>query len=439
MGRLSAAQLAEFTLPAITAVPLLEFDLPDGTTHRMSFRPVPAAAYYHPRLASLSPLQCTLDLEGCQLSTPEMTAEVVDSPDPGDTVGWFSRISATYRGALYDAPVRIKAASTVTEANWLLAYTGRMISWARRDNGIRELVFRPLDAQLQAPLRVPKVRADDWPNAHPDALNLPLCLPYGICSDRGTSGTMAGAITARYVDTVGYRYAVCPGWVYEGQEVYVGGTRAISGFVWSYVTVNGRRFTLIDFAADKADAVITCNVKGYESVGDRSGTFLAHPVDQALHFLVNWVFGYSESGVWGSATGLPVDATSFTAAKASLAGRAGGCEYVTGKVLTEEQQCLSLFNAFCDSAGLPPYWTPAGAVALFFDDPHQTAKLYAPDAMYRKGMNVLGVSYPTEGSEVIRTQGVTWEGGGEVRVTDLNAPGTGEAGLDMSWGRLTDI
>jgi hypothetical protein len=258
---------------------------------------------------------------------------------------------------------------------------------------------------------------------------------------------MKGLALCTYVDTAGppYRYVVpCGGWAYEGEDIFVGGTRTTTNIAFNWITRNGRRYTVIDSTTDRGTSTITCNFKGPETVGDREGTWIPHPVDILKHLLANWIFARSEMGIWtADLTDLPIDEASFDAAKASLANRAGGCPYVVGRWITEERQALSYVNEICESIGVAPYWTPEGKLALYYHDPHESTKLYAPDAMLRRGLNLIDIDYPGEGShEVIKTLRIEWAADGTVAgamgMRDLLAPGTGSDSLSMACGALTD-
>jgi hypothetical protein len=363
VARFSSAQYAELAVPGAKYHVLIEIDLPDDTTARLAPTTLGrgGTGTYYERIESLSSFARRIDFRRCALQSPTVTCKVRNADL------WWSIKEATFGPALYNSAVRILCASPGTSSSdWLTHYTGRLVGWDSLDTAT--LKFRPPDAKLRAKIQLKRV-GDNFPDA-PEAnlqTEVPLC--YGRISDRGAA-TMEGMVTGIQVDSAGDNFLLCYGWLTNVLDVFVNGTRLTSGWTATYGFAGGHRYTWIEFAVARPGAAITANVEGYESVGDRSGTFIAHTLDQVRHVMTNWVFAESAGGLWVDDSSLPIDGASCDAAIASLAGRAGGGDYAGTQYITTGQRGQDLLDRACLSVLVPSAWTSAGQVGFVYDDLH---------------------------------------------------------------------
>lgn len=191
---------------------------------------------------------------------------------------------------------------------------------------------------------------------------------YGKHDDYGDQGE--GALPCPLIDTVGFRNLVSIG-IIRVLRVYSDGVLSTTtGYSITTPIVNGRQYTLIDWAATHNTNTITADVEGYETVGDGSGFMMADPMSIIQHMLTNFVLNDYSRGLW-----LPVDSSFFdttvcAATQALLANRAGGAAYASAHYISNQVSGMQALNEFCGSMQLLPYWTDAGKLGIKLDNPN---------------------------------------------------------------------
>lgn len=365
MDLLSATMLAELQSRSMAAYPLLEVSLPGGTK-RVSHVPVASVSqgFYEPIVLRWDTLRRGVAERTCGLEDTDFSVDI------DDTTREFSNLVAGASGySIRGSAATLKIASpNVPQADWFTLFSGVLNAYEQ----LRPLVwtwrFTPNDLALKRPFPKTAISQADWPNAHKDARGLYPNLVYGKLSTNGEGG----AVTCPLVDITGVRYMVCAGRAKAVDAVFVDGEIVTTGYSVTYASVNGRIYTLIVFTAAREDgAVVTADVRGYESVGDGSGTLIENPAEQLQHLLVNWVWGDYKTGAWLSASTAPIDTTLFATAASFLSARGHKGSRVLGGQ-PSAQTGLNALEEWCRSHQCQPFWRNSGQLAIRFEDPAAT-------------------------------------------------------------------
>jgi hypothetical protein len=326
-----------------------------------------------PRLLSASPIGRSIDLRSNTLAAVEFDAEVAD---PDFTI---HKLAQKYRGSLRGIATSLSLVSpNVAKADRFTAFDGVLDAWSQPRPMAWRLRMRPNDSALQLG-EIPKVivSAADWPNADPKAHGQYAPLIYG--RHDSNSVTSKGMVPTLYVDRAPeFRYLVALAWIQDVTAVYKDGT-LVSTALWtkSYVTVNGTRYTLIDFNTDQGEsAKITCDVKGLTPAVDGSGTYVSNPAGQMSHLLHNFVFNdyRGQAGYFGSA---PVSLPSFLDLANFFAALGyEGSRWIGG---SSQRKAIDVFNEWLASHNVKGYWTNAGQLAVGVLDHRMPSSVYLDD------------------------------------------------------------
>lgn len=261
-----------------------------------------------------------------------------------------------------------------------------------------KLVLRIDDLPLRR--NTPKVTLGrDWPHSKAEVLAHHAGPLYGI-HDATALGAPAGAVPCPYIDTVQFKYFVCLGYAKTIRRVYSDTTlkTVSSDYVVGYETVNGRLYTVINFAADQGSAEVTVDVEGAEPTGDGSGAVITNPLAQLQHFLHNFVWGNYQGGLWLTATA-PLNATHWTTAKTFLDSLSiTGSRRITG----DQVAGMDIVNELADRLPVRFWWTGAGELAVLPWD-LRTSSVYVSDPWIRqtRGLDLGGFSVREDPQAVI--------------------------------------
>ena len=219
----------------------------------------------------------------------------------------------------------------VASSSWCTWFTGVIVDFQK--TGLAYELSLELDTSwLNAPINDELITAVDWPNAHQSAIGQREPKRYGKMDATNAGGK--GSVVCPYVDTSGFRYLLSRGACKTGSpdRVYEDGVLTVATYAKSYVLVNGKVCTVIDFTTNRAEAVITADANGLETVGDGSGTLITNPADVIRHYVTNFVLGSSnqryQAGPYFS-TSTRFDATTWGALSTACAalGLVAGADF----------------------------------------------------------------------------------------------------------------
>lgn len=228
------------------------------------------------------------------------------------------------------------------QSDWYTACAGYLDGIDSPGRGLRQLQFRGLNVYAQA-IRVRTVDVLEWPNADPGAVGQVIPRAWGIIEGPGYPGTKnGGACPTIYVDTVGFMYLVAQDFV-DVTCVYKDGValdfQNVSGsnrFGIVHLVFGANAYTLIDFAATQGTSVITCDLRGYDTNGDGTGTLIEAPLAIADDVLKRTL----------SPTGASILDVSNAASMPSPRMHARGFYYLGGGVASGVQLVSDLCRSF---------------------------------------------------------------------------------------------
>src|SRR3990167_8852996 len=252
MGLLSSSLKSDLQKGNPSAYFLLEVDFPSGT-RRYSKLGVSSSSqgHYEGRVLTFQPLLRSVSNASNSLEFLETQVTISDYD-----CAFASLLGKRER--ILNSDVRIYLGSAnVAFSDWLTVFTGILAQWESTAPMQWTLTLRTDDTILTSNATRVKINVYDWPDAHSDAIGATAPLLYGAHDSSGETDT--GAVPTLYVDTSGFRYAVCLGRAYSIPRVYVGGTLQTTGYSITYPVVGGRMWTLIDFTADKGSSAVTCD------------------------------------------------------------------------------------------------------------------------------------------------------------------------------------
>jgi hypothetical protein len=340
---------------------LVEISHPYGTlavseTGSPSFDFWGSSEDWEPKLLSVGPISRGVTFRQNSLELP--TVEIIID----DTDQSISALIGASRSHFYRSGVNIYLGSpNVYSDDWYTLFHGRVSACSQPSPLMWQFTIAPDDLPLRRE-SVPRLTIErgDWPNAPLESLGIVVPMIYGQITSQGT--TNAGAIPAYYVDPTDFRYLVCVGWAKSVDYVYKDGALvASSAYSITHPIVNGRTYTLIDFTATQGDSVITCDVKGYEEIGDGSGDLIEDPTDVLQHLLDNFVYYDYTTGNWDSGWA-PVDSATFGTQFFQARG------YKASVYISEKRKALDIINDFLATFEMKGYWTVNGELALAVED-----------------------------------------------------------------------
>lgn len=282
---------------------------------------------------------------------------------------------------------------TVAYTDYFTAFDGVVAKPQRAGKLQWSVVMHSNDQALRGAWPKTRFLPGDWPNIADLGLYAkPLPVIYGIHDSRGSGDT--GLVPCFYVDKLGFRYLVAHGWV-TVDRVYKDGALQGGGYSITHPTINGRLYTLIDFTSDQADAVITADVTGYESVGNGSGSLITG-ANVWAHFLSHFVLSDYQGGNW-PATHALISSAHVTATQSYLTDM--GWTKVSGYIGGDKGKATGrdANDSFCRTQLLYAFFTNGGKLAIAPDDHRVTTLSYAAPRWFRWDLDELedslGITY----------------------------------------------
>ena len=254
----------------------------------------------------------------------------------------------------------------VASASWMTIFTGVVTKVSFPSPFVAEITLRTQDDQLQrkSPRGGWALTRQNWPNAEPENYGKMAPINYGT-ADSSKFQTTPALIPTYKIDGVTFRYLVCAGKAKSITRVFVDGVATPTGWTTEYVTRNGRIYTCLNFTTDQGDAEVTCDLVGFEAVGDGSGAVISNPATQWAHWISNFVLGDYTSGAWAANSSL-IDSTSLTTAETRLTRiGATGSHYVADPLTG-----IEITARLCQTYKLRAWWNYAGKIVIAKDDPH---------------------------------------------------------------------
>jgi hypothetical protein len=439
-GLLSANMLAELKAAGNTVVPILRLYFTAATR---SYAQVGIASAtlgtIYGKVIQWGNLERNLSDRDNQLSLNSATVTIEDTD-----ASFSSLLEDSNANSMRGARAVIQLVSpNVVPADWATLFDGFLDNWSMSGLFQWTLEIHPNDQPLvNASFPKTPILAIDWPNIGDKTLYgefVPLI--YGVHDSRGSSET--GMIPCPYVDRINFRYLVAQGWV-TVDRLYVDGTGVSAGYSITHPTINGRLFTLVDFGSDQADAEVTADVTGYESVGDGSGLTLTG-VDCLKHALVNFVFGDYQGGNWASVGTVPINTTAFTAAQTFLTDM--GWQDVSRRYGGESKTSgMELIGDFCRTLQLNAFFTRAGQISIVADDHRVTTLWYDEPRWLRFDLYEVGDSFRLDYDrdsiiDRLTIQYVYSEADGKfVQVIEVRDPDVGQESGDelaLNWSKAS--
>jgi hypothetical protein len=322
------------------------------------------AGFYQGRLAGIGSWTQALADRRYAIESLSLDCKVAD----GD--GRLSAILAgRYGNRLRNAAIAVKlAAPDVAPADWYVAFSGLLLSY--RHEGDRVWSLRMGTNDLPLDRWVPRVLLSraDWPTAANDIFGKSAPIVLGVFDS--TDLTDKGCVPTLRVDTTvgAIRYLVSFGAIKAVDRVYVDGVDTAGvGWTFQVVTVNGKAFSVVEFATDPgADVAVTVDCQGWTTAGDGSGTVVVEPVAQLRLVLDNVVYGDWKSGAWLTTTA-PVDESLFAEVQDFLASSLSG-GHESARYLGDIIKGRDLIDTWATSFGIRPFWTDRGKLGLSAED-----------------------------------------------------------------------
>jgi hypothetical protein len=384
---LSAAMRTELQKVNPKVVAGFEIDLPGGTKrYSMSGQASASRGHFEGKILSFGPITRRIADRRNNLENFQSAIEI-DDKDFELSILLAGPNGNNVRGSA----ARIVLMSTNVDNSAAFTYfEGRILSPKATSSLSYIVPFVPNNTPLEKYFPKHSINQFDWPNADSDALGRYVPLVYGQHDSTGV--TNEGMVKAFKVDSVNFKYLLSLGYLKSVDRVYSAKTlkTVTSDYTIENPIVNGKQFTIINFVADQTDNAITADVKGYETLGDGTGTLIDDPVDQLKHLLVNFVWGDYSAGTWLPDVSAPIDTVRFTETKTFLA--ALNFE-ASRNIFDTQRKGIQVLNEWLDNHRVKGFWAKPGKLAIRPDDPF-TEDIYIDDPWVRWNYHQQGQDMP---------------------------------------------
>jgi hypothetical protein len=216
---------------------------------------------------------------------------------------------------------RVDAKSTVSD-EWY--FSGRVYAMVPDGDLHWAITCRPRDQALTGDCPATLINLQDFPFTVEDNLKTMAPWPWGIFDSVGNGD--AGALPTYLVDVTRNWYLVAFGWV-TVLRIYLAGVYVPESPTWTILheTINGRRYTLIQFQSAQGDVAITADAIGYledasikppiPRVNTIQLDYVAEPGEIFIHAATNLLFLQNKTGIFipNSTPHPDVDAAAFVA------------------------------------------------------------------------------------------------------------------------------
>jgi hypothetical protein len=259
--------------------------------------------------------------------------------------------------------------------DYALRFVGVLESWGYAP-GETTLTLRTSDAALRTYVPTHQLTASEWTGIPTSSIGKYVPLVYGEHNSSGLSGTGHIPCLPVYENGGVWWYTPCLGQAKEIIAVYVNGVLQTPGLGNDYIvnysfTRAGKAYTIVQFiAAQASDAVVTCDMIGYETSGNTgagttapTGSAILNQVEQWRHLILNHAEAKYQSGPWATGAGDIIDAQSWAECARWAEQRSlEGSGYIGGGA--ESRLLLDVLNEQIEGSPFRAYWTPLGKLAL---------------------------------------------------------------------------
>lgn len=351
------------------------------------------------------PFREAVDLSGLSLSgAATRTLSIIESDDPADPAyrWWSTACAKGYRMA--GATITfLFGEKSVARAKWCNLWAGTLQSgWDNPAPREYTLTFahtaaRALESEIKRELNENNRRTID-----PTKSGSLVPLAFGhfdsyCAAAKGVVPAIRDTTTSTYSYTTAWWHAKSLTRVYSAAALKA----TPADYSVSYPETDGVVDTVITFVLDQGTNAITWEGDGAEATGDGTGALVDSEADILELFLHNFVFNRRRSqSLWytrATAPVLAVDGAAFDAADTFLGSRANGTTRRGSWLITSAVTGLAQCNQWSEETGIPLYWTWAGQLAPYVDDPHTTA--YASTVILASECDA-PILYPMRGKDV---------------------------------------
>lgn len=370
-------------------VPVFEITLA-GTTYKFAQEPVAStsAGMYLRRVTKGGWGQLTRTAGGrdMTLKTPQMSVTIQDLDRTLSKV-----IAGPAAGSLIDSSSDVFLRSAHVDASdHYQIFDGVVADYSYAGDLIWKFILRPTNESILANQNnIPTILEADFPLAPAASLGLDMQVIYGRHHSEGVPGA-TGMVPTICVDSTNDWFLVSYGRVKTVYRTFRDGAEATDDFTLEYKNVNGKFISIVRDTSGTSTATseVTCDLDGFENVGDGSGTYIPNPATQLEHFLTNFTFGAwptdndptSSLQDWLSVTSFPISEANFTETKGFLSDR----NLEGSKIITTSDTPLDVINAFCQEYQVSPMWSsaweigvrpiPISSTTIYLDDAHVRPK-----------------------------------------------------------------
>lgn len=222
----------------------------------------------------------------------------------------------------------IDARVDITLSNGPFLFSGRISDFQPGDQFSWQVGCRPRDRALSNNAPSTVFALQDFPNMDRSLIGKTIPWAWGTYDSAGVGGDR-GAVPTFYVNTATFTYLVAFGWV-TVMRVYKDKANVAVGGGWTvlHTVINGRRYTLIDWAANQGTSEITADIFGYlRDPNQKPSTGLIdtqqpqnaakQPIQEAgemaVHVLTNLLLSENQTGVFTNVAHPDIDAAAFAA------------------------------------------------------------------------------------------------------------------------------
>lgn len=291
---------------------------------------------------------------------------------------WNKKTSGPYALQLRGSAFTIwMGAAGVAFPDWYPAFRGVLQSWSLVGTAAWTLVGGPSDQWLRGFVPRHPITTADYPLSSAQVMDQYIAVVYGKHSTAGLGG--GGAYVCPLVNSQTFSYLVGLGGI-SVDTVYVSGEVVSSGYSVARPTRGGKTVTEVTFTADQGTAEVRVDVRGYDDVGDGTGTLIENPVDVLMHLVTNFGRGDWRSGAWGTpdAELLDMDGLSLCRAYFETFG------IKNSKILIGRERLADVISSWAVSNYVKPFWTHDGKLSVVPLD-HRPLRRYLGASWWVRG------------------------------------------------------
>lgn len=283
----------------------LEVDLPSGTVLWGAGVSSSAKGMFQANVVQggWSGIEFGVQLEGSEIGAPTLEVKIFDADQT------FKREVAKHGRTIRGSAARLwRVSPSVPDPDAFPRVVLQLDDFAEPEPLFFVVRFRPDDLPIRPDggvgIGIPIIQAD-FPAAHKDALGQFIGPVYGIHDSNGAGNV--GFVPTLCVDTVQRRYAWSLGAGKEVRNLYVDEELAnTADWTASYLTVNGKLFSIVTVAADLGDSVVTLDAEGLTDEPDGTGDLITNRVEIFKHIAANRLWNNWTSGPYYAESTTPL-------------------------------------------------------------------------------------------------------------------------------------